>query len=170
MARLRHSSGTNPAILDALPVTTRYSSTMVTSDSFTYTVPASGANKLLAVIVVANGGPTNAPSATQNGSALTCSKISGSTIRAYHYICYLANPSSGTFSVSWTTATEFQYSIFTLQNAAQTAPIDVSNVTDLTTTGTSLSTSVTTTQGNDLLLDECTGTSNSHHHLWRKPE
>ena len=69
------STSDGPTILNSLPVTTRYSSTQVTSDSFTYTVPASGANKLLvAIIVVANGGPTNAPSATQNGQPLRARK------------------------------------------------------------------------------------------------
>ena len=39
------------AIIDALPVTYRQSSTYVTSDSFTYTVPTGGTNKLLVVVL-----------------------------------------------------------------------------------------------------------------------
>jgi len=158
------SATTTIAIADSLPVTVHQSATVVTSDAFPYTVPAGGTNKLLVVMVsVGNGGPTNAPTATQNGASLTCSSIPGSTTRGYNYVCYLAAPISGTFSIIWPTATEFQYSIFTLQNAAQTSPIDASAVTDLTVSGASISTSVTTTQGNDLLLDHVVGAANVTH-------
>ena len=153
--------GTMPSILDSLPVTNRQSSVSVTSDSFSYTVPAGGANKLLVVLLAIGADKSSSLAATQNGASLTCRKISGSITRAYHFYCYLASPASGTFSISWSGGTVFQYSIFTLQNAAQSSPIDVSNVTDLTTTGTTLSTNVTTTQGNDLLLDNDIGTGGS---------
>ena len=73
---------------------------------------------------------------------------------------------SGTFSISWSGGTVFQYSIFTLQNAAQTNPIDASAVNDLTSSGSSVSTNVTTTQGNDLLLDHVIGTSNAVTHTF----
>ena len=152
---------TSPTILDSLPVTNRQSSVSVTSDSFSYTVPAGGTNKLLVVLLAMGADKSASLSATQNGASLTCQKISGSITRAYHFYCYLASPASGTFSISWSGGTVFQYSIFTLQNAAQSFPIDVSNVNDLTTTGTSLSTNVTTTQGNDLLLDNDIGTGGS---------
>ena len=45
--RTSTGSATSPTILDSLPVTTRYSNTTVTSDSFTYTVPAVAATNCL---------------------------------------------------------------------------------------------------------------------------
>ena len=155
------SATTSIAIMDAIPIANRQSSAYVTSDAFMYAVPTGGGNKLLVVLLAMGSDKSASLAATQNGTALTCQKISGSITRAYHFYCYLASPASGTFSISWSGGTVFQYSIFTLQNAAQSSPIDVSNVTDLTTTGTSLSTNVTTTQGNDLLLDNDIGTGNT---------
>ena len=129
---------------------------MVTSDAFTYNVPAGGGNKLLVVLLAFGYQPTGL-SATQNGTSLSCQQFTGSIIRAYHYYCYLPAPTSGTFSVSWSGSSWFEYSVFTLQNAAQSSPIDAASVSDLTSSGSSLSTSVTTTQGNDLLLDNFVG-------------
>ena len=71
--------------------------------------------------------------------------------------CYVANPASGTFSVSWSGGTVFQYSIFTLQDAAQTNPIDAAAVNYMLSSGSSVSGSVTTTQGNGLILDNVIG-------------
>jgi RHS repeat-associated protein len=91
--------------------------------------------------------------ATQNGVSLTCQKTPGNLIRAYHYYCYLVAPTSGTFSISWPTGSGFQYGIYTLQNAAQTSPIDIALVNDSQVSTSSLTTSVTTTVGYDLFLD-----------------
>ena len=156
---------TSIAIMDAVPITFRQSSTNVTSNSFTYTVPAGGTNKLLVVMLALGADKSASLSATQNGAPLTCQKISGPLIRAYHFYCYFAAPTSGTFSISWSGGSVFQYSIFTLQNAAQSNPIDASTVNDLTSSGSSLSTNVTTTQGNDLLLDHVIGAASSHSYL-----
>jgi len=145
----------NPTILDTLPVTYRNFAS-VTNDSFTYTVPSGGSNKMLIVQLALGGGRT--PTVTQNGSSVPMTQISGSITRANHWYGYLANPSTGTFSISWTGgASGVQYSVMTLANAAQSSPIDASNVTDLTSSGSTISTSVTTSAPYDLLLDECAG-------------
>ena len=90
--------------------------------------------------------------------------MTGPITRAYHFYCYLAAPQSGIFSISWSGSTNFQYSVFTLENAAQINPVDAFGVSDLTSSGSSLSTSVTTTQGSDLLLDHLVGTNNAVTH------
>jgi len=72
----------------------------------------------------------------------------------------LANPTSGTFSLTWTGSDGgVQVSVMTLQDVDQTSPIDASNVTFVhpPTHASTISTSVTTTQANDLLLDEAVG-------------
>jgi RHS repeat-associated protein len=53
--------------------------------------------------------------------------------------------------MNWSPSINSDYTLLTVANAAQSNPIDVSNVTTANP-GTSLTTSVTTTQGNDLLL------------------
>src|SRR5262249_11970074 len=108
------SATTSIAIADALPVTNRQSLTAVTSDAFSYSVPAGGANTLLIVQIILGADKSASLSATQNGAALTCQKIAGSTTRGYHFYCYLAAPVSGTFSISWSGGAQFQYNIFTL--------------------------------------------------------
>src|SRR5205085_9913719 len=118
-------------------------------------VPAAGSSKLLIVQFGLGGGRT--PSATQNGVPLTIVEISGPNDRAHHWYGYLANPSSGTFSITWTgDPGNIQLSLMTLKDAAQINPTDVSNLTDITASASSISTSVTTTVRNDLLLDEVT--------------
>src|SRR3989338_3183393 len=78
--------------------------------------------------------------ATQNGVPLTCQTISGTADRAYHALCYVASPTSGVFTVGWSGTSTFQYSIFTLQNAAQTSPIDAAYLTSITSSSASIST------------------------------
>ncbi|MBI2474766.1 MAG: hypothetical protein HYV68_03620 [Candidatus Taylorbacteria bacterium] len=101
--------------------------------------------------------------ATQNGSALTCQIVPGPWTRSQHYICYRAAPTSGTFSISWSGASSYQYKIFTLQNAAQSSPIDAMYVNDLTSSGSSLTTSTSTSQGSDPLLDTLIGSLDTTH-------
>ncbi len=148
---------TTPSITDTLPVTLHQSSTLVTSDSFSYTVPAGGSNKLFLVVGEMGADVRSTLSATLNGSALTCQSVSGPLIRAYPFLCYVASPLSGTFSMHWTGSSGFQYAVYTVQNAAQSSPVDASAINDLTSPGSSLSTSVTTTQGSDLLIDNGIG-------------
>jgi hypothetical protein len=144
------SSGatSSPYILDSLPLSI-YQTPVGTSDSRTYTVPAGGTNKLFLVLLT-NGNST-APSATLNGSPITFVRINGSASEAYYFIGYLANPTSGTFTMNWNPSTNSDYSLLTLANAAQTNPIDASAVTTVAP-GIVATTSVTTTQGSDLLL------------------
>jgi hypothetical protein len=146
-----------PTILDSLPVTYRTLSSG-TSDSFPYTVPSGGTNKELIVQVCMNAGSGGAPSATQNGASITFTKISGDVERCYHWYGVLPNPTSGAFSISWPSGS-VQYSVMTLANVDQTSPVDVASVSAVhaPTHATIISTSITTTAGNDLLLDEAVG-------------
>ena len=78
-------------------------------------------------------------------------RINGSSNEAWYFIGYLANPTSGTFTMNWNPSTEADYTLLTVANAAQVNPIDATAVTTVGP-GTVSTTSVTTTQGNDLLL------------------
>jgi hypothetical protein len=147
---------TSIAIMDSLPVTNRQTTSLVTSDAFTYAVPQGGANTLL-VALLSFGSPISNLTATQSGASLTCQPFTGSHTRAYSYYCYVPGPTSGTLSVNWTGSAWFEYSVFTVQNAAQANPIDAAAVNDLTTSGSSLSTSITASQNNDLLVDSFVG-------------
>ena len=149
---------TSPSILDTLPLSIYQTSPGTTQDSRSYTVPAGGSNKLFLVLLT--NGNSNTPSATLNGQPLTFIRITGSTNRAYYFVGYLANPTSGTFTMNWSPGTNADYTLLTVKDAAQTNPIDASNVTTVSP-GTTLSTSVTTTQGNDLLLSFPVGSSAS---------
>ena len=140
--------GMPASVLDSVPLAT-YKVTNATSDSRSYTVPAGGSNKLFMVLIATNG--TTPTSVTLNGSSATTTQLSGTSDRMRYFVGYLASPSSGTFQVNFSSATYGRYAIFTLQNAAQTNPIDTTSVT-ANASASSQSTSVTTTQGNDLLL------------------
>src|SRR5262249_14156459 len=72
----------SPYIADSIPVTERWALS-VTSDSFSYTVPSGGTNKVLLVTGEIAGDKRATLSATQNGAALTCQSVSGSFIRGY---------------------------------------------------------------------------------------
>src|SRR5208337_1651451 len=139
---------TSPTILDALPLST-YKVTNSTSDSRSYTVPAGGINKLFVILLAENG--SSVPSATLNGIPVAFSKIPGTSDRMGYFVGYVPSPSSGTFQITFTYSAYARYALMTLQNAAQSYPIDASAVT-ATTASTSLSTSITTSQGKDLLL------------------
>ena len=149
------SLSANPTILDSIPIAI-YQTPVGTSDSRSYTVPAGGSNKLFLVLLT--NGNSSAPTATLNGASVTFVRINGPYNRAYYFVGYLANPTSGTFTINWSPSTNSDYSLLTIANAAQLSPIDVSNVTTANP-GTTLTTSVTTTQGNDLLLSFPVGSS-----------
>jgi hypothetical protein len=151
-------TSTAPSILDTLPVTYQ-TITGTNGTTFTYTVPSGGTNKMLVTQFCLGGGRT--PTVTQNGVNVPLTQISGSSDRCLHWYGTLANPTSGTFSLTWTGSSGgTSVSVMTLQNVNQSDPIDVSNVTNTMGAG-SISTSVTTTQGNDLLLDEAVGTNDT---------
>jgi hypothetical protein len=92
-------------------------------DSFSYTVPSGGSNKLLVVFVAR--GDAVAPTATLNGVSLsTFTRYTSNEERFYHYYAYLANPSSGVFALTLNSMSQADYVVMTLQDAAQTNPID----------------------------------------------
>jgi hypothetical protein len=140
--------GTSPSILDSLPLTTHVAAN-VTADSFTYTVPSSGINKLFVVMVCQNSG--TAPTATLNGGALaTFVKMPGPFDRCNWFYSYLAAPSSGSFQINFSGSTYADYIVMTLQDAAQSNPDDASGVNN--GIASSITVSTTTASGYDLLL------------------
>jgi hypothetical protein len=152
------SSAGSPTILDTLNISLRHLPA-VTADSFSYTVPSGNGNKLLGVWVTDND-ETNAPTATLNGaSTATFTKVAGTADRAAYWYSYLAAPVSGTFQINFSGVTNGDYEVFTLQNAAQTGPIDTSSVTN-NTSASSKTTSVPTNAGNEFLLSY--GVSSAH--------
>ena len=90
---------------------------------------------------------------TQNGVALTVKSFATDLSGPYfgHSYGYLVAPTSGTFTITWPSAQYFDYVVFTVQDAAQTNPIDANYQTGIVS-ATSFSTATTTTMGNDLLL------------------
>ncbi len=136
-----------PTILDSLNLPKRNISAG-TTDSFTYTVPGGGSNKLL---IIMGGFQGTTPTVTQNGASVTMAAVAGTFDRVKPYVGYLAAPTTGTLSVTLSGSGYADYVVMTLQDAAQTTPIDVAAVTNNGSSNTK-TTSVTTTVGNDLLL------------------
>lgn len=143
-----------PSIMESLNLTKRRIDGNDVSYSGTYTVPSGGTDKLLVVIVAVNNINVT-PIMSQNGSPLTVIEIPGTANRAKYWVGYLAAPTSGTFSLSYDIQmppyNQATFYMMTLQNAAQSNPIDDSAVTNNSATA-SKTTSVTTTVANDLLL------------------
>jgi hypothetical protein len=72
------NSTTTPSVLDPLDLTIRgYSSG--TSDSYSYSVPSSGSNKLFMCLVARGGGGDQTPTVTIGGNALTMTEFASST-------------------------------------------------------------------------------------------
>src|SRR5262249_26057454 len=141
---------TTPSILDTLDVPV-HNLVGGTSLSFTYTVPSSGTNKLLFVMYASGGAAST--TATQNGASLSSrdAYTSGTRVGKGGY-CFLANPTTGTFTLSEGNTTSAVFSVVTLQNATLTDPIDGAG--SHTQVGpTSGSVTFSTTVGNDLLMD-----------------
>jgi hypothetical protein len=130
-----------PSILDTLPLTL-HSVTSATSDSFSYTVPSSGSNKLLVVYLCKGNSVGALPTATQNGASLsTFVLIPGTGSLCAWYYSYLAVPTTGTFQINFPAgATNADYTVMTLQDVAPTNPVETS---DLYNNGDVPSTSVT---------------------------
>src|SRR5258708_5511002 len=113
-----------PSIVDTLNVTNRVSTTG-SSDSFTYTVPA-GSNQVLMVVIEYSSGTF---SATQNGASLTMVQNNtvgqcDGTFAVNSEFAYLIAPTSGTFTLNKGGVIGTMYSIFTVNGADQTKPID----------------------------------------------
>jgi hypothetical protein len=142
--------GTVPTILDSLPLTT-HAAANTTSDSFAYTVPSGGTNKLFVVMVCKNDAATAPTLATLNGVSLpTFVKMPGTLDRCGWFYSYLAAPTSGTFQINFSGATYADYVVMTLQNAAQSNPDDASAVHNAV--GSLVTVSTTTSSGSDLFL------------------
>jgi hypothetical protein len=150
---------TSPSILDTPPLTVYQTSPGTTQDSRSYTVPSAGSNKLF-LVFVANFASSNAPSATLNGQPVTFIRFNGTANRAAYFVGYLTNPTSGTFTINWSPSTNADYTLLTVKDAAQTNPLDAATVTTVTA-GITVTTSVTTTQGSDLLLSFPVGSTAS---------
>ena len=148
----------SPTILDTLPVTRHDMGNgsqyiPVISGFFSYTVPAGGTNKLLACFI--QDAYNAVSSVSQNGTSMTVAPVPGSTaIQAYTHFAYLANPTSGTLSVTFSTPDYASVWCVTLQDAAQTNPIDA-QWRGGSTPVSSFTTSTTTSIGNDILLTQC---------------
>jgi RHS repeat-associated protein len=143
-----------PSIMDSLDLT-EHGCVGCVSDSFQYHVPDGGSNKLF-MVLLSRGGAAVA-TGTLNGVPLsTFTQINASTsVEAPSYYAYLANPPTGTSTFVLTTHSSgdgITYHVFTLQNAAQSNPIDVTASQGYSSTHTSMSTSTNTTVGSDLLL------------------
>jgi hypothetical protein len=139
---------TSPTIMDSLPITV-HKLASVTSDSFSYTVPAGGSNKVF-IVNIRQCGPV-APTATLNGASLTIQSVPGTYDRMYPFVGYVVAPTSGTFSINFGSgATCMDYVPLTVSGADQISPIDTTGDTNAITN--SLTISTTTSVGNDLLL------------------
>jgi hypothetical protein len=142
----------SPTIMDTLNLPSHTTLCGITSDSFSYTVPSGGANKLLLVLVRKNFEAHAPSSATLNGVSLAAfTRTPGTVNRGILWYSYLTAPTSGTFQINFPESTCYDIVLMTVQNAAQTSPIDAA-LTTYSPSASSMTTSATTTQGYDLLV------------------
>jgi RHS repeat-associated protein len=146
------TASSTPTIMDSLPVTTHVNAIGTGSTSFTYTVPSGGQHKLL-LVYCACYAPNSGLSATLNGTPLAAfTRIDNGIIQPSNYsFSYLANPTSGTFVWNDANNGEDIFVVVTLQDAAQSNPIDAYQHAT-SASASSLSVATTTSTGNDLLL------------------
>ena len=151
-------SSPTPSILDTLPLALSSTTNVIhgnaISDSFTYTVPSGGSNKTLVVWLFYGAGRDRTFTTSQNGSPITMNLLSGDPYsnQSDFYYGTLANPTSGTFSISWTGgATYYLAVVFTLQDADISNPIDAT-VWHNFSAATSDALNITTNTDNALLL------------------
>ncbi len=142
-----------PSLADTPNITT-HSYHIVTSLSFTYTVP-SGSNQVLVVFIGSNAGGSNF-TIKQNGQGLTrvnnsitgqCSSNFGTNSS---WFAYVAAPTSGTFSMTSSSTMNTEVGVFTINDADQTNPIDAYFCQE---TINSVNISTTTPSANDFLID-----------------
>src|SRR5215831_13941526 len=142
-----------PSIMESLDLTEHWC-VGYASDSFQYHVPDGGSNKVFMVLM--DRGGTAAATGTLNGVPLSAfTPINSGAVEGFSSYAYLANPPAGTSTFALTTHSSgdgITYHVLTLQNAAQSNPIDGTPWEVYSTTHTSMSTSTTTTVGNDILL------------------
>jgi YD repeat-containing protein len=123
VAASTNAGTTSPTILDTLDVGV-HNAVNVTSDSMTYNVPAGGTNDV-EFVLFASGASTTA---TQNGTTMHCANAGTPGTRTLDMgYCYLTTATSGTLTPSLSAQSSITYFLFTLQNAVQTNPIDVTN-------------------------------------------
>jgi RHS repeat-associated protein len=105
------------------------------------------------MIVLLGRGSPGVPTVTQNGASATCAELDGGSVQEnYLYYCYLAAPTTGTFSLTMNSSNQFFYVVMTLKDAAQTTPIDAITYAGYGSTHSSMTSSTSTSVGNDLLL------------------
>lgn len=151
-----------PTILDTLPVTGHDEQATATTFTTSYTVPAGGSNKVFILMLdLANSYAGLAVSL--NGVTVTMTKAIGTGHFSDQYIGMLAAPTSGTLSVHTTSNLLGGFFWFTVQDAAQVSTPDDMQITASGAAATTVSTNVTTSVGNDLLLSYvgAQGASNS---------
>lgn len=157
-------SSTTPTILDSLPLSLVQIVNSTSLPNTTYTVPSGGENKLF-VLVFGNNND-NTPTVSLNGTSATCTRLTGTLNRAYPYVCYVPNPSTGTLSISFASATYMDGVAFTLKDAAQTNPLDVGDVVWSGGNVTTLANSITTTVGKDFLYSQVFGSGTDTDFTW----
>ena len=125
------TTAVTPSILDTLPLTLSSATNVVhgnaISNSFTYTVPSGGSNKTLVVWLFFGGNRGRTFTTSQNGSPITMNLLSGAPYsnQSDFYYGTLADPTSGTFSISWTGGPTYYLAVvFTLQDVDISDPID----------------------------------------------
>jgi RHS repeat-associated protein len=152
------ANGTAPSILDTLP-TTMTSCGLCNSLSLSYTVPSGGSNKLLVLLISGSADIKTGYAATLNGVSLSpLTKIStGSGTIGLSYYAYLANPTSGTFNISWSNMHGAEFALVTLQDANVSSPVDVTASKETDSSTSTVVSNITTTADNDLLLGQILG-------------
>lgn len=143
------SGSTTPTILDRLPLT-NHSGTGSKTYTIAYTVP-SGSHTLF-VFPLSLSLATTTGTITVNGVSATIVRFTGASDRGTPYLAYLAAPTSGNVVLTFQGNETYSGTFFTLQNAAQTNPLDAQFVTN--TTGTSLSNSTTTNFGSEFVYSQ----------------
>ncbi len=157
-----------PTILDTLSDSLAHTMNGQTT-SFTYTVPGGGSNKLLVCMWVTGTSGTNTTVLSQNGVSFLSTKVRNIGSPGYEtksaFIAYLAAPTTGTFTITDTDSPSGVLFLFTLQDAAQSSPLDTGDGVGhgIPGGGSTTSDSITTTVGNDFLLSRtsCQGTISS---------
>jgi hypothetical protein len=145
---------TAPSVVGSV---TNYSSSVATSThTISATVPSSGSNQCLIVVPIADSGNNGAfTGVTWNGSAMSQIVSVAGSHTGGGMMYYLASPAQGTHDVVLSSANgsiQVIAAVFTLQNCAQSSPVDATSGDLASGASTSQSGSVTTTASNDLVL------------------
>ena len=123
--------------------------------TLSHTIPATGQNRALIVVAACQGSGQSTMTITWNGTSMTEIVELVAVNRWNGLVFYLANPETGTQNLvfSCTRAADKQIFafVFTLQDVAQSSPVDVSGQADGAGVAL-LSKSVTTVTDGDLIL------------------